>query len=40
MSGASLPSAALVLGSFSSALIWPIISALLQWPQRVRSLLD
>lgn len=40
MSGASLPSAALVLGSFSSALIWPVISALLQWPQRVRSLLD
>ena len=40
MSGASPPSAAIVLGSVSSALIWPVISALLQWPQRVRSLLD
>lgn len=40
MSGASLPTAAIVLASFSSALIWPIVSALLQWPQRVRSLLD
>lgn len=40
MSGATLPTAAIVLGSFSSALIWPVISALLQWPQRVRSLLD
>ena len=40
MSGATLPTAAIILGSFSSALIWPIVSALLQWPQRVRSLLD
>lgn len=40
MSGATLPSAAIILASFSSALIWPIVSALLQWPQRVRSLLD
>lgn len=40
MSGASPPSATLVLTSFSSALIWPVVSALLQWPQRVRSLLD
>ena len=40
MSGASPPSAAIVLGSVSSALLWPVLSALLQWPQRVRSLLD
>lgn len=40
MSGASLPTAAIVLASVSSALIWPVVSALLQWPQRVRSLLD
>ena len=40
MSGAAPPSAAIVLASISSALVWPIISALLQWPQRVRSLLD
>lgn len=40
MSGATVPTAAMVLSSVSSALIWPIVSALLQWPQRVRSLLD
>ena len=40
MSGATLPTAAIVLSSVSSALIWPVVSALLQWPQRVRSLLD
>lgn len=40
MSGATLPTAAMLLSSISSALIWPIVSALLQWPQRVRSLLD
>jgi rod shape-determining protein MreD len=40
MSGATLPTVAIVLASFSSALIWPVVSALLQWPQRVRSLLD
>lgn len=40
MSGATLPTAAIVLASVSSALIWPVVSALLQWPQRVRSLLD
>ncbi len=40
MSGASPPSATIVLASVSSALIWPVVSALLQWPQRVRSLLD
>lgn len=40
MSGATLPTAAIILSSVSSALIWPVVSALLQWPQRVRSLLD
>lgn len=40
MSGATVPTAAMVLSSVSSALIWPVVSALLQWPQRVRSLLD
>lgn len=40
MSGATLPTAAIILGSVGSALIWPVVSALLQWPQRVRSLLD
>ncbi len=40
MSGASPPTPTIVLASVSSALIWPIVSALLQWPQRVRSLLD
>jgi rod shape-determining protein MreD len=40
MSGASPPTPAIVLTSVSSALIWPVVSALLQWPQRVRSLLD
>jgi len=40
MSGASPPTPAIALASVSSALIWPIVSALLQWPQRVRSLLD
>jgi rod shape-determining protein MreD len=40
MSGATVPTAAMILSSVSSALIWPVISALLQWPQRVRSLLD
>ena len=40
MSGASLPDATIVLGCISSALIWPLVSALMQWPQRVRSLLD
>ncbi len=40
MSGASPPTLAMLLGNVSSALIWPVVSALLQWPQRVRSLLD
>ena len=40
MSGATVPTAAMILSSVSSALIWPVISTLLQWPQRVRSLLD
>ena len=40
MSGATVPTAAMVMSSVSSALIWPVVSALLQWPQRVRSLLD
>jgi len=40
MSGATLPTVAMILSSVSSALIWPVVSALLQWPQRVRSLLD
>lgn len=40
MSGASPPTPTIVLTSVSSALIWPVVSALLQWPQRVRSLLD
>lgn len=40
MSGATVPTAAILLSSVSSALIWPIVSGLLQWPQRVRSLLD
>jgi rod shape-determining protein MreD len=40
MSGATVPTAAMILSSVSSALIWPVVSALLQWPQRVRSLLD
>lgn len=40
MSGATVPTAAMLLSSVSSALIWPIVSGLLQWPQRVRSLLD
>jgi rod shape-determining protein MreD len=40
MSGATVPTAAVMLSCVSSALIWPVVSALLQWPQRVRSLLD
>ncbi len=40
MSGASLPSLIFLLSSVSSALIWPVASMLLQWPQRVRSLID
>lgn len=40
MSGAGMPNVIFLLSSFASALIWPLISALLQWPQRVRSLLD
>jgi rod shape-determining protein MreD len=40
MSGASVPSATLLLSSVTSVLLWPPLSALLQWPQRVRSLTD
>jgi rod shape-determining protein MreD len=40
MSGASLPSPTLILSSVTSVLLWPVLSALLQWPQRVRSLTD
>ncbi|MFN3629443.1 MAG: rod shape-determining protein MreD, partial [Casimicrobiaceae bacterium] len=38
MSGASMPSLIFLLSSVSSALVWPVASMLLQWPQRVRSL--
>lgn len=40
MTDASVPGIALFLASFSGALIWPMASMLLQWPQRVRSLVD
>jgi rod shape-determining protein MreD len=40
MSGASPPSLTLLLTSLSSVLLWPLLSAFLQWPQRVRSLTD
>ncbi|MCS6996484.1 MAG: rod shape-determining protein MreD [Casimicrobiaceae bacterium] len=40
MSGASPPSPAFLLSSVSSALLWPLASMLLQWPQRVRSVTD
>jgi rod shape-determining protein MreD len=40
MSGAALPSFSFLLSSLTSVLLWPPMSAFLQWPQRVRSLTD
>lgn len=40
MSGAAPPSFAFFLSSLTSVLLWPALSAFLQWPQRVRSLTD
>ncbi len=40
MTGAALPNLVFLLSTISSALLWPLVSMLLQWPQRVRSVLD
>jgi len=40
MSGASVPSFIFLLSAVSSALLWPLLSMFLQWPQRVRSVID
>jgi rod shape-determining protein MreD len=40
MSGAALPNPVFLLSTVTSVLLWPPLSAFLQWPQRVRSLTD
>jgi rod shape-determining protein MreD len=40
MSGAAPPNPMFLLSTVSSTLLWPALSAFLQWPQRVRSLVD
>jgi rod shape-determining protein MreD len=40
MSGAVPPNFSFLLSSLTSVLLWPALSAFLQWPQRVRSLTD
>jgi rod shape-determining protein MreD len=40
MSGATPPSPVMFLSTLTSVLLWPPLSAMLQWPQRVRSLTD
>jgi rod shape-determining protein MreD len=40
MSGAPFPNPAFLLTTVTSVLLWPPLSAFLQWPQRVRSLTD
>ena len=40
MSGAAPPNPVFLLSTVTSVLLWPALSAFLQWPQRVRSLVD